>query len=71
MRTFSQLSEHSSADIMLVKKSQLRLSALMLQFREILKGQPSDFQMLYKTIKTEKLFITTEKLYIRETLFEQ
>ena len=43
----------------------------MLQFREIIKGQPSDFQMLYKTITTEKLFITTGKLYMRETVFEQ
>ena len=43
----------------------------MLQFREIIKGQPSDFQMSYKTPKTEKLFITTEKLYMRETVFEQ
>ena len=42
----------------------------MLQIREIIKGQPSDFQM-YKTITTEKLFITTGKLYMRETVFEQ
>ena len=44
---------------------------VLLQFREIIKGQPSDFQMLYKTITTEKLFITTGKLYMRETVFEQ
>ena len=43
----------------------------MLQFREIIKGQPSEFQMQYRTIKTEKLFITTEKMYMRETVFEQ
>ena len=43
----------------------------MLQFREIIKGQPSNFQMFYKTIKTEKLFIATEKLYMRKTLLEQ
>ena len=36
----------------------------------MIKGQPSDFQMLYKTIKTEKLFINTGKLYMRETVFE-
>ena len=43
----------------------------MLQFREIIKGQPSNFQMFYKTIKTEKLLFTTEKMYMRETVFEQ
>ena len=46
----------------------------MLQFREIMfinkKTKPLDFQTLYKTIK-KNLFITTGKLYMRETGFEQ
>jgi len=43
----------------------------MLPFRKIIREQPSDFRMLYKTIKIEKSFITTGKLYMRETVFEQ
>ena len=46
----------------------------MIQFREIMfinkETKPSDFQMLYKTIK-KNLFIPSGKLYMRETGFEQ